>query len=565
MHQTEFMSASPETQQLLDLCVAIARGERNYVDVLRGKLAFRAQEMHQAQDHFFGQVDGEGEEFAAQFKAELDEVAHRFRGYEGALQAIDACLLAGAPPEPMRACAQALAEASHFLRIALGRYEQAEMSIGASKFPLINILDNLAWAVRSGKPASLWDATCAQYSEYYRKMLDEIGKSEHRAGPGVPEREKAVTWIVMLFAQLAQLSPTVPEDRVSALLEELTTAHLDLENSFNTYNTAILTQSPTRSPQVNLVLNTVTGFRAGKYSAEATRQVIQGYLDIVRKGMADLQPTLQAQNDSALLSESAASMLEAMEGVEDALVILLELPGNPNMDEARLQDALVRLRESGNKGAAATEDVRSFNETAGKVACIHCSTLNPMEARVCSNCARPMPLAKFGGQGTMEIREGGQRSGGAGPDFNQETIMTDVMKMLFDQCEAFEKGEIEAQTLLSTLDAREAEIRRAEEKLSEFRSPEIPEEAEGEEREVSQLFVNMADDALDMLSTALGQCQDGLDRIRQGIEAGNLDLMDEGRESYYEGCQKMWEVWKLDNALDNYLAEDDHTPIEASG
>lgn len=560
MNQTELVSASPETQQLLDLCLAICKGQRNYLTVLREKATFRLGELARAVDHFFGQVEGQGEEYSARYQAELEEVSSRFREYEAVLQAMVACVDSGAPPEALRQHAEALCQASHFLRVAVGRYEQADLAEGPSGFPLVNILDNLARRYRDGYGEEVWTATCGRYLEYYQKMLSEIVVSAQRAGPGVPERQQAVTTIVGLMGQFCQVKGHEPEARFAGLLTELTAALLNLQESFNTYNEAILTSEPTRSPQVNLVLNTVAGFRAGNYTVEVTRQAVEGYLEIVREGIKELQPALQNPSDSALLTESAATLLEAMESVEDALLVLLELTQNPALDPARVEDALARLRESGDRGATVAADVQAFNETAGKVACIHCSTMNPMEARVCSNCARPMPLAKFGGQATMEVREGGVRSGG--PDFSQQQVMTDVLKALFDQCEAYEKGQLDAQILVQTLDAREAEIRRAEEKLSALRSPEIPEEAEGEERAISEEFVRMADDALDMLQVGLGQCQEGVDKIRQALETGDLDLMDEGREFYFEGCQKMWEVWRLDNALDDYLSQDE---FSASG
>lgn len=567
MKQTDLVSGSPETQQLLDLCVAIVKGERNYLSVLRERCAFRLQEMYRANQHFFGQVDRMGEEHATRFAPELEEVSLRFREYEAALLGMQSCIDTGAPGERMWELGTSLAQASHFLRVAVGRYEQAELSVGPSKFPIVNIMDNLGKQLREGRAPEVWAGTCAQYMQYYRKMLEEIQKSEQRNGPGVPEREKTLEWIVSLFTQMAMLGPDHLEGRLSRILAELTTAHLDLERCFTTYNEAILTREPTRSPAINLVLNTVAGFREGRFTVDAMRQVVEGYLEIVRTGIQDLQPALQSQSESAVLSENAAQMLEAMESVEDALGVLLELAENPNLDATRVEGALVRLREAGDKGATATAEVREFNESAGKVACIHCSTMNEMSNRVCKNCGRPMPLAHLNtGHATMEIREGAAPRSAVGPDFTQESVMTDVIKNLFDQCEAYEKGEIEAQTLLTTLGTRESEIRQAEEKLKELKSPEIPPEAEGAEREISQEFVRMADDALDLLEVGLGQCQQGLDMIRQAIETGNLDLMDEGRESYYEGCQKMWEVWRLDNAMDNYLAEGEaDEEVDASG
>ncbi|MEW6283455.1 MAG: hypothetical protein AB1758_32900 [Candidatus Eremiobacterota bacterium] len=559
MKQTELVSASPENQQILDLCVAIAHGERSCLEALREKASHRLQELDEAIDDFFGQVDRQGEEYTARFRAELEEVASRFHDYGSALRAILACIEAGAPPGPLRSHASVLSEASHLLRMAVGRYEQADLSVGPSRYPLVNILENLVRSLRTGQAGDVWPETCRQYGLYYRAMLEEIQQSEHRAGPGVPERERAVSRIVDLFGQLENLGPKDPEGSYSSLLAELTGAHLDLEQAFHTYNEAVLTREPTRSPQVNLVLNTVAGYRSGRYTAVATKAVLEGYLQIVRTGMQDLQPALQAPPESALLCESAAQLLEAMESVEDALLVLLELVEDPDTDPQRVQEALTRLKESGEKGAAAAGVAREFNESAGKVACTHCSTLHPMEARVCSHCSRPLPLAWFRARATMEVREGGT---GPGPDFHQETVMTDVIKLLFDRCDAYEKGEVEAQGLVELLDAREAVIRRAREKLSVLRAPDLPQEASAEERAVSEQFVHLAEDALDLLRSGLEQCQEGLSKIRQAMETGDFGLMDGGRGCYFEGCQKIWEVWRLDNALDAYLEEEE---VVASG
>ncbi|MBI3929279.1 MAG: hypothetical protein HY319_27280 [Armatimonadetes bacterium] len=550
MEQTKLTSASRETQELLDLCAAIVEGDEGQRGPLRDKVAQRQQELSAAVDDFFGQVNRQGEEYHQRFQAEFEEIELRFREYEAALEKIQAFLEEEKELDALWEAAGALAEASHFLRVAMGRYEQADMSTGPSKFPLVNLLDNLGRGLREGKaPPELWEATCVQYLDVYRKTLEEIEKSQEREAPGVPEREKAVQRILELFEQLRSLSPGDPSDRFSSVLSDMTTAHLDLENAFNTYNEAVFTRGPTRSPRVNLVLNAAAGYREGRYTGHAFKLVVEDYLKAVRSSMEELQPALKAPPESAILNEEMARMLESMEGVEDALVVLSEFAGDPDMDPERVEDALALLEASGEKGAEATAAVQQFNESAGKVLCVHCQTENPLGTRICAGCQRSMPLAGLAASSSFQVMEGGV----SGPDFTQETIMTDVMKALFDECDAYARGEVDPQRLEQLIDSRLSEIERAAEKLSVLQLPEIPAEGTEEEQVLADQFVDIAEDALDLLDLGLEECREGLEKIRKSMESGDSELMQEGKEYYFRGSQKMWQVWRLDNSLDAYL------------
>ncbi len=550
MERTKLTSVSPETQNILDLCTAIVDGEDKHEELAQA-VSTRLEELHQAVDDFFGQVDQQGEEYYEKFKREFEEIEYRFRRYEEALEQIQACLEQGSTSDDLWKAAEALAEASHFLRVAIGRYEQADLSQGSSKYPIVNLLDNLGQATREGKaPQELWESTCIRYIQYYQNMLEEIQKSPDREAPGVPEREKAVTTIIELFKELQTLTPTDSADRYAELISRMSGAHMDLEKSFLTYNEATLTQGPTKSPYVNLILNTAAGYKEGRFSGEAFKLTVQEYLETVHENLEELQAILETPPESAILNEETAKMVEAMEGVADALEVLLEYADNPNLDPERVKDALELLKESGDRGAEATKAVEEYNESAGKITCMHCETKNPPGSKVCSGCQRPLPMASdIGTQSSFQVMEGGKTE----PDFTKQTVMTDMMKELFEKCEEFMEGGVDPQTLLTLLDTREKQLDEAEEKLSELQPPEIPEEADEEEKVVAKKFVDLADDTLELLYTGIEECRQGLEKIRQAVAARDQELMQEGIRYYFQGNQRMWQVWRLDNAFDAYM------------
>ena len=109
-----------------------------------------------------------------------------------------------------------------------------------------------------------------------------------------------------------------------------------------------------------------------------------------------------------------------------------------------------------------------------------------------------------------------------------------------------------------------ANVERAREALAELALPAVPEEANPEERELSQGFINLADDALASLEQGVAECQAGLTRIGQAANAQDPEGVREGMANYYQGTQKMWAVKRLDHELTQYIEADDRTPEQVA-
>ncbi|MCA9795375.1 MAG: hypothetical protein KC910_26385 [Candidatus Eremiobacteraeota bacterium] len=545
MSQTKPVSSSPETQEIIELCLAISDGDESALEQLATKVAQRHAEMNTAHDTFFGEVEAQGEEFYNTYQAELDEIGVQFRAYEDALDQI-VVALEGDDTAAFYRGAEAIAEASHRLRVSQARYEEKYLSTGPSQFPLINLFHNLATGLRMGQaPLQLWHDHCQAYIDFYQKALEEVENSEARTKPGVAERETAFKRILELIGELKQLDRKAPNSRFSTLIDGLNAAHLDLEASFETYHRHVFTEGPTESPAVNWLLKVAKEYRDGKTQGFVLKSMAEEHLERTRKGLEDLEPALEADLDPGVLTEESARMQEAMEGLEDALLALIEYADNPAMDPEIVADTLALLESCGQKLGSAYLNVQSFNERAGQVICVHCQTENPPGTRVCSGCQRRLPQLEAGVTAV---------EGGPAPGASQENVMTDVMQAIFADCEAFENGQIAKDDFLAKLDRREADIEQAQAKLDPMMPPEVPEEGPPEDLAAAEDFAAIAEDALDLLRAGLEECREGLDHMRQAATENNPDLMSRGKQLYYNGSQKMWQVRRLDQAVDAYAA-----------
>lgn len=542
-------ASSPETQQIVDMALALAAGDRGQAEELQTRLALRTEEMAQAMDRFFGDVEQQGPEFGEQYRAELDEIEAGFRAYEAALGHLSGGL---ASPERLREGAEALAEASNQLNFATARYEERYMTRGDSKFPLVNLFDNLGRSLREGQaPLDLWQSTCQWYIEFYRRAIAEIDASDDKEAPGVPERRKSMSWSVEILETMQALDAGHAQDSLAARLGELTTAHLDMEKAFDRYHQHVFGEGPSAAPAVNMALKAVQGFRDGTYQAETLTLALEAYQARVRESIAQLQPALDTPEMSAVLSEEMAAMLEGLEGMEDALDVLLRLPQEPGMDPEELESALDLLQSSGDRVASATRAVNEYTESVGKVTCLHCQAQNPPGARTCSGCQRALPQLEAAPTTSFQVLEGGRRGG---PDFTQDQVMTTVMQELFEKCDAFLRGEIEPLAFRQDLDQREAQIDQADEKLMALAPPDVPQGLEEEDRVIAHQFVDLTEDVLDLLHMGLEECRHGLDKMRMAADDRDEELIEEGKKLYYDGSQKLWQVWRVDDSMQRYLA-----------
>lgn len=539
MSKESTIAASPETQELIDLCLALEDNPDRLAE-LQDKADLRLEEMHHAEDSFFAGVEAQGDEFYQEFRHHLERIEAEYSAYGDTLEDI----LEGT--FNAKEAALQLAEASRGLRVSMASYEEAYLSRGDSPYGVVNLLRNLA--ERSGK--RLWTDTCERYQTYYQEALKEIEASGTVETPGVKERKAALEGILDCLTELSVL-PT-SQDSLEPLLSRLAEEHAKLDHAFDTYHRHEFAEGPTRAPKLNWLIKATEGVLAGTYKPRVLEGLAQELLDLTQHNLAELKAMARNKLDSAVLTEELARMTRAMEELEEDLDFLLDYSQGQVSDPQRVREALQDLMDSGDELAESVKLVREVQENTGKVTCVQCQTTQEKGARVCVQCGAMLPqLPEEGvythGSSSFQVLEGDPA------DLDRDEIMTDVMHALFESCEAFMNGKLPGQELIQRVDAGLSEVSQAETRLNRLKTPELPSEVPGDEKPLAHNFIDLAEDALILLSMGVEECKKGLFSIRESAERDDLEALRAGMRTYYEGTQKMWQVRRLERQFTQYL------------
>lgn len=528
---------SSQTQELIDLCLALAAHPAK-LELLKGKAQTRLDEMHRAEDGFFAGIDAQGPEFYQRLRVHIDKVEESFRDYSEALEQILESNFDG------QQVAQALANASSGLRVNMSSYEEAYLSEGDSRYPVVNLFRNTVLGVSEGRMArSLIGAVSDRYSNFYKLAIEEIEQSQARQKPGVSERKAAMQDILGIIAELRELPSG---DALEPVLDRLTAAHVELDGAFDTYHKSEFLEGPAQGTRINLLVNAAEGVLDGKFQPAVLETMAQNLLDLTQHNLAEMKNLRRSKLDSEVLSEELERMVEAVEEIEDALLFLLEYAQGKAKNEEEVREAIDDLIDSGDALAESTEIVHQ----TGKVTCIQCQALQEKGARACVSCGATLPRQAdegiYGHQSSsFQVMEG--------VDPEQGEVMTDVMHALFQACEAFLAGKLPARELIARIDQNTAAVEKALASLDRLQTPALPSEANLDEQDTARNFIDLAEDALILLSQGAAECLKGLSTITRAAQADDLDSVRSGMRSYYEGTQKMWQVRRLERELDDYL------------
>ena len=537
------MSESPQTQELIELCLALPES----LPTLRKKAEVRLEETHQAADTFFAQVDAQKPEFYQEFRPHLERIEKAFRAYADALETILDDTFEGSK------VARILAKASRDLKVGMASYEEAFLSRGPSSYPVVNLFRNVAQALADGRVTKeIWLATCARYQKYYSSALVEIEKSRAQDRPGLPERKSALGTILTILTELEVLQA----EELEPLLSRLSAGHADLDKAFDIYHRHEFAEGPTRAPKINWLIKAAQGVLSGTYKPQVLESLAQELLDITQVNLAELKAMSRNKLDSAVLTEELERMVEAVEEIEDVLIFFLDYCQGAKCDDKKVQEAIEDLIESGDALAESTKIVAEVQERAGKVTCVQCQAVQEKGAKSCVACGAMLPQLPEEGvyahaSSSFQVLEGNPE------DVDRDEIMTDVMQELFEACEAFMKGRLTFETLAPQLDESLLGVDKAQAELHRMQVPSAPQEASHQEQDLAEEFIDLADDALVLLSQGVEECRQGVLLIRRGAESEDLETLRSGMRQYYEGTQKMWQVRRLEKQFTDYLEQDE--------
>ena len=531
---------SGATKELIDLCLAVKEGAEERLPELQSKLQERRQQLTASWEGFGKALEEETEEFVAPRKPLIEAVEAQFLAYSNALDKID-LYLEKKKPERLDEGVQMLLEASPGLFFTQQALEASILTAGPSKYPSVNLFDNLFKALSQGQcPVERWKAACQGHCEFYKGVISEIEASPSANDDGVPERKAAATRILDLLEKFETLTRESPRAEFDALLEGLTQAQLDLESAVRTFNYNAMGKGPTKSTEANQVIYTAQMVRQGKFPPHVLHGQVDQMLDHVRKSMADVQAATRLPAEATLVVEEIPNVLEAMEAMEECLQALraFEEPSE------EIDGVLVQFEEAVDRLTRSNEVLRQHNQTFGKMMCPHCQALNQAGSRTCEKCHGTLPqfsgsevYGSWASSSFQTMEDGGGATGGArGP------VVTRSMEALANACFAFEKGELSQEDLLTVLRTNEENVRRAEARLTALQVPEVPEEATEEERARCDEFLAFAGDTIGLLSQGVSQCMSGLMKLEKyAFEEQPLDMR-EGLREFFEGCNRLLQI-----------------------
>lgn len=552
---TRPVAASPETQQLIDLCFDVAEGKMDLYPQLENATHARQSALTEASDGFFAGVESQSADFQNKYKGDIDLIGKYFETYDSALEQI-----LKHKSEPNK---EILEEAAHMLAFcsvgiprAMSSYEQKLLSEGPHRYPLINIFTNLGKALREKRTSlEAWVGTCKQYDAFYTEALREVNDSKKQDAAGVPERRKALENILSSLQEMEKFTQSTSGAKFEEVIQALADGHRDLDEAVASYNREV-TSGPTGAPAINIILNAAEGVLAKQFLPRMLRDLCTQQMEKTQKGISEMQVLVKVPHESSVIQEETPKALEAMEGIEEALTTLIAFcDGQAEEKEAR--EALEDLQSFTKQMLENKSTLDNFGESYGKVLCPHCQTPNAPNTKSCSKCNRMLPQMTgsevYGAVGTSSSF---QALEGESADASRDGVMTTTMKEIFDACDAFQRDKMSVDDFLALIDDYVHKTAEAKKKLGKYHAPPVPSEATAEERAKAQEFIDLCAEALELLGQGVEECEYGLLQLRQGAEEDDREKLVEGQRFFYEGNQKMWQVRRLDEALQKYIHAD---------
>ncbi len=373
----------------------------------------------QAREATRQQIVGQGAEHIERFADPIARIEEAFQEVESALQAVLQFARSGHEQEGLVAVRWVI-RAAWNQATAMDAYQQAELAVGPSRMPLVNLMVKMKESFQAGTVSR------TEFEDAVRgamKMCSEA-QQEMRAKPDLSNAEEGVLGAYeRLKRMLGELLGAIGqgEEALEAALTGVTDASETVRAAMEELNTHIFTTGPTKMPHANLVLNIMAAHQA----QQVPDQVLLNALGVFRKGMeqesGEVERILSLPTTSSAIQDQAQKTREAYELHWPAIDLAESYAGGQVEQYEPARQALIQASEA---LAACKEAFEQIGELEGKVLCVKCGAPNAPGDRACAKCgARMVPTGA--GTSTMSLQEeGGEVHGG-------ELVMTENLLRLF--------------------------------------------------------------------------------------------------------------------------------------
>ncbi len=386
----------------------------------------------QARDATRANIHGQGPEHVQKYVESIGRIEEAFQDVDGALKSCLEYVRSGVLEVGERS-ERWVIHAAWAQATAMDAYQQAELAIGPTQMPLINLMIRMKDGFVAGQYSR------AQFEDSIRgaRLMAEEAQKEIRAKtPRIPAEDGMIDAYERLRRVLQELGDAIPagSEALDAAIQGVIDAGESVRAAMEELSTKILTQGPTRIEHANLVLNILAAHQAGQVPDEVLARAVEVFRSGMEAESAQIDQMLSLPTQSTALAEQAQKTRAAYEQHWPALELIEAYTGG---DASKYDAAVKALIAAAEALADCREAYQQIGEVEGKVLCVKCGAGNAPDARACSKCgARIMQTSNS--SSTMSFEEVGGEARGA-----SELVMTENLYRLFEAVNAVAESKIE--------------------------------------------------------------------------------------------------------------------------
>ncbi|MCD6310118.1 MAG: hypothetical protein J7M18_05350 [Candidatus Eremiobacteraeota bacterium] len=515
---------SPLSNKIIKVCEEILAGSAPSEDL--GVLINKTlKDLQTSWNEFQQKIIESGPDHYQTYQNEIEDINKSFAAYQAALQEISQ-YLEDKNPKHLEHGKEDLRYETFIMIKRLNTYQYMELAQGPTDIPYVNFLIRSANAMMEGKiKSSLFIGLIRQARSNAERAIRDITRQE--SGPEIDAAVDAYQYHLEAYQMLDEGVKKMDHVLISEALEHLTTAAVDLRDAFQRLNLKRLTELPTESPHINLLINIIKELISVQLPEEVFLDAVSNFELAVERMKREFQVYSSVPIDSVEIAEEIQRAKHAFALLDLALQDIHAFIEGRNL--FLLERAVGRLEEAGNLLAKCYASFQEIANKEGKIPCIKCHHYNPVSRTKCENCGTPLPqITGPSAVSTFSIDEEGEPV----TVTPGEMVMTENLKKLFDAANQVAEDQISMEEYLDVVSWLENMARQQLERTR--RLPTLnPEEMPEEEAEVSGKLKEIMEETK---ATML----EGLEEFIGGLETMKEFAIDHDKEHLVEGIRQVW-------------------------
>jgi hypothetical protein len=331
------------------------------------------------------------------------------------------------------------------------------------------------------------------------------------------------------------------KEEVARVLDTLRIGFVRLQELVPAAHLSQRTHGPTKSPQINVVVNFTNDYLQDKIQDI----VLMNALDVLYRdyltAFGAYQQLSSRLSDSVLINEEVQLVGKAYALQQQAFDCYTAFfSGRALQQLERGRDTLIEAAQAIERSYQTLHDLAARE---GKTLCIRCGEYNPPDRQRCQKCSATLPLAFLGVQNsTFETSENepAEQPKSAPP------VLTGNMVRLYTAVNGMADGSMTEEQFITELEWFEGVLQ----KSADLRSNQPDLEAVAEaDRSFHEEVMQRTEDASPLFDEALAEFHQALEKFRQFAESKEVSLAEDGVRLCDGAARKMVEIRDIPKSL----------------